>query len=56
MYTNKFASGGFRDAFKCVETGPNGEIKYWVLKLYNANASNTIINQLSMTMVDHARK
>jgi hypothetical protein len=56
VYTNKFASGGFRDAFKCVETGPNGEIKYWVLKLYNANARNTIINQLSMTMVDHARK
>lgn len=56
MYTNKFASGGFRDAFKCVETGFSGEKNYWVLKLYNANARNTIINQLSMTMVDHARK
>ncbi len=55
VYTNKFASGGFRDAFKCVETGPTVEKKYWVLKLYNDKARNTIINQLSMTMDDHAR-
>lgn len=56
VHTNKFASGGFRDAFKCVEMGPNGGKKYWVLKLYNDEARNTIINQLSMTMEDHARK
>ena len=56
VYTTKFASGGFRDAFKCLEAGPNVGKKYWVLKLYNDKARNTIINQLSMTMEDHARK
>ena len=55
VYTDKFASGGFRDAFKCVETGSDLG-KYWVLKLYNDKTRHTIITQLSMTMDEHARK
>lgn len=35
VYTSKFGSGGFRKAFKCMETGPNSDNKFWVVKLYN---------------------
>ncbi len=52
MCSEKFASGGFRDAFKCSEI--NGTI--WVLKLYNEKAKDAIQNQMHTTLESHARK
>ena len=51
-----FSFGGFRDAFKCTEIDNAGSKELWVLKTYNEQAKDTIINNLSMEVEAHARK
>ena len=52
----RFSFGGFRDAFKCTEIDNAGSKELWVLKTYNEQAKDTIINNLSMEVEAHARK
>lgn len=50
--SEKFASGGFRDAF----LGVSKDNEKWVVKKYHGKAANTITGTLNSTIEDHTRK
>lgn len=57
--SEKFSSGGFRDAYHCHLTGkaptPHME-RHWVVKTYNNKATETITTTLQSSLEDHCRK
>ena len=52
----RFSSGGFRDAFKCIKLVCKEQDKHWVLKLYKESVKQTIQDQIGITIENHARK
>ena len=50
--SEKFASGGFRDAF----LGVSKDKEKWVVKKYHERAVSTITGTLNSTVEDHTRK
>ena len=52
----KFSSGRFRDAFKCIKLVCKEQDKHWVLKLYKESVKQTIQDQIGITTENHARK
>lgn len=57
LETEKFSSGGFRDAFKGVTLSSNNEQQYtWVVKTYNPKAIKAIHDTIQSTLESHTRK
>ena len=57
IQAEKFASGGFRDAFRATCAAPSSRLQGdWVIKTYQQSARETIRNVLKMTAEDHTRK
>ena len=58
--TEKFSSGGFRDAFKGVTgvalSSTNGQHQTWVVKTYKPNAIKAIEDTMQSNLEDHTRK
>lgn len=52
----KFASGGFREAFHAYAQIETFSTKHWVLKKYKEQSTTTIENSLGMSIEDHTRK
>ncbi|XP_066929441.1 uncharacterized protein [Clytia hemisphaerica] len=55
MQTEKFAEGGFRNAFKAYTT-ENGTTKIWVIKKFKESAWNVCGPRYNMTLEEHTRK
>lgn len=54
LETEKFASGGFRDAYRCASKKTT--TKEWVLKSYNDAATEVMLEKLNTTPENHSRK
>ena len=56
VQTTNFASGAFRDAYKCEAINEQGTKKVWVVKTYNDRANTTITDDLLSSVENHTRK
>lgn len=57
--SEKFSSGGFRDAYHCKLTGKSANqniANHWVIKTYNEKSKEAIGKQFNTTIESHCRK